>query len=147
LIRNQAATFVSESGPRLPPLILRVLPTGGERAGPSAPQRFGSIGTRVDVGDRLPAGVPHDIAARHLIGSPGRWEAVAVWFKALLTHEKPPEGKIWLAYMLKGGSDASNEDPFTPTAGNRLRLPRQCRSALPRRGAGADELEKTYTAL
>jgi hypothetical protein len=34
------------------------------------------------------------------------------WFKALLAHEKPPEGKIWLAYMLKGGSDASNDDPF-----------------------------------
>ena len=34
------------------------------------------------------------------------------WFKALLAHEKPPEGKVWLAYMLKGGSDASNEDPF-----------------------------------
>jgi hypothetical protein len=23
------------------------------------------------------------------------------WFKALLAHEKPPEGKVWLAYMLK----------------------------------------------
>jgi hypothetical protein len=34
------------------------------------------------------------------------------WLKALLAHEKPPEGKIWLAYMLKGGSDASNDDPF-----------------------------------
>src|SRR6516225_2700065 len=34
------------------------------------------------------------------------------WFKALLAQEKPPEGKVWLAYMLKGGSDASNEDPF-----------------------------------
>ena len=34
------------------------------------------------------------------------------WFKALLAHEKPPEGKIWFAYMLKGGSDASNDDPF-----------------------------------
>ena len=34
------------------------------------------------------------------------------WFKALLAHEKPPEGKVWLAYMLKGGSDASNDDPF-----------------------------------
>jgi hypothetical protein len=29
----------------------------------------------------------------------------------VLAHEKPPEGKIWLAYMLKGGSDASNDDP------------------------------------
>jgi hypothetical protein len=34
------------------------------------------------------------------------------WFKALLAQEKPPEGKVWLAYMLKGGSDASNDDPF-----------------------------------
>src|SRR5262249_51398801 len=34
------------------------------------------------------------------------------WFKALLAHETPPEGKIWFAYMLKGGSDASNDDPF-----------------------------------
>jgi hypothetical protein len=34
------------------------------------------------------------------------------WFKALLSHEKPQEGKVWLAYMLKGGSDASNDDPF-----------------------------------
>ena len=34
------------------------------------------------------------------------------WFKALLAHEKPPEGKVWLVYTLKGGSDASNDDPF-----------------------------------
>jgi len=41
------------------------------------------------------------------------------WFKALLAHEKPPEGQIWFAYMLKGGSDASNDDPFAsePPAG------------------------------
>jgi hypothetical protein len=43
------------------------------------------------------------------------------WLKALLAHEKPPEGKVWLAYMLKGGSDASNDDPFAsePTAGKK----------------------------
>ncbi len=43
------------------------------------------------------------------------------WFKALLAHEKPPEGKIWFAYMLKGGSDASNDDPFAsePPAGKK----------------------------
>jgi hypothetical protein len=35
-----------------------------------------------------------------------------VWFKALLAKEKLPDGKIWFAYMLKGGSDASNDDPF-----------------------------------
>jgi hypothetical protein len=34
------------------------------------------------------------------------------WLKALVAHGKPPEGKIWLGYMLKGGSDASIEDPF-----------------------------------
>ena len=34
------------------------------------------------------------------------------WFKAWLAHEKPPEGQVWFAYMLKGGSDASNDDPF-----------------------------------
>jgi hypothetical protein len=34
------------------------------------------------------------------------------WFKALLAHEKPPEGQIWFVYMLKGSSDASNDDPF-----------------------------------
>src|SRR3984893_7826686 len=43
------------------------------------------------------------------------------WFKALLAHEKPPEGHVWLAYMLKGGSDASNDDPFAsePPAGKK----------------------------
>ena len=43
------------------------------------------------------------------------------WFKALLAKEKPPEGKIWFAYMLKGGSDASNDDPFAsePPAGKK----------------------------
>jgi hypothetical protein len=43
------------------------------------------------------------------------------WLKALLAHEKPPEGKIWFAYMLKGGSDASNDDPFAsePAAGKK----------------------------
>jgi len=43
------------------------------------------------------------------------------WLKALLAKEKPPEGKIWLAYMLKGGSDASNDDAFAsePLAGKK----------------------------
>jgi hypothetical protein len=40
------------------------------------------------------------------------------WLKALLAHEMPPEGKIRFAYMLKGGSDASNDDPFCKRAGN-----------------------------
>ena len=34
------------------------------------------------------------------------------WLKSVLTHEKPPEGKIWFGYMLTGGSDASNDDPY-----------------------------------
>jgi hypothetical protein len=43
------------------------------------------------------------------------------WLKALLGKEKPPEGKIWIGYMLLGGSDASNEDPFAtmPPAGKK----------------------------
>jgi hypothetical protein len=43
------------------------------------------------------------------------------WLKSLLAREKPPEGKIWLGYMLKGGSDASNEDPYAtePPVGQR----------------------------
>src|SRR5262245_34893154 len=43
------------------------------------------------------------------------------WFKALLAHEKPPESRIWFAYMLKSGSDASNDDPFAsaPPAGKK----------------------------
>ncbi len=43
------------------------------------------------------------------------------WLKALLAKEKPPEGKVWIGYMLMGGSDASNEDPFAtaPAAGKK----------------------------
>ena len=43
------------------------------------------------------------------------------WFKALLAHEKPPEGQVWFAYMLVGGSDASNDDAFAekPPAGKK----------------------------
>ena len=43
------------------------------------------------------------------------------WLKALLAHEKPPEGQVWFAYMLVGGSDASNDDPFAekPAAGKK----------------------------
>jgi hypothetical protein len=43
------------------------------------------------------------------------------WLKALLAREKPPEGKIWLGYMLTGGSDASTEDPYAtqPPAGKK----------------------------
>jgi hypothetical protein len=43
------------------------------------------------------------------------------WLKSLLAHEKPPEGKIWSGYMLTGGSDASNDDPYAtePPAGKK----------------------------
>ena len=33
------------------------------------------------------------------------------WAHAWMTKAQPPEGKIGFAYMLQGGSDASNEDP------------------------------------
>lgn len=34
------------------------------------------------------------------------------WVKAWIGHQPPPQGKVGLAYMLQGGSDASNTDPF-----------------------------------
>ena len=33
------------------------------------------------------------------------------WAQAWLAHEQPPEGMVGMAYMLQGGSDASNTDP------------------------------------
>jgi hypothetical protein len=33
------------------------------------------------------------------------------WAQAWLAHETPPEGVVGMAYMLQGGSDASNTDP------------------------------------
>ena len=41
------------------------------------------------------------------------------WMDALSAHKPPPKGKIGLSYMLQGGSDASNLDPFLtkPPAG------------------------------
>jgi len=43
------------------------------------------------------------------------------WFKALLAHESPPEGKVWVGYMLKGSSDPSMDDPYatSPPAGKK----------------------------
>ena len=43
------------------------------------------------------------------------------WLKSLLAHEKPPEGKIWFGYMLAGGADANNADPYAtePPAGKK----------------------------
>lgn len=34
------------------------------------------------------------------------------FLQAWMQHKNPPAGKIGFGYMLKGGSDASNEDPF-----------------------------------
>jgi hypothetical protein len=41
------------------------------------------------------------------------------WMDALNAHKPPPKGKMGLSYMLQGGSDASNLDPFVtaPPAG------------------------------
>ena len=41
------------------------------------------------------------------------------WLQALMEHKEAPKGKLGLVYMLQGGSDASNSDPFatSPPAG------------------------------
>ena len=42
------------------------------------------------------------------------------WVEAYLNHKTPPPGKTGLMYMLAGGTDASNTDPYAtkPTAAN-----------------------------
>jgi hypothetical protein len=42
------------------------------------------------------------------------------WVDAWLHHKPPPEGNVGLMYMLEGGTDASNTDPYAtkPTADN-----------------------------
>jgi hypothetical protein len=42
------------------------------------------------------------------------------WVDAWLGHQPPPSGKVGLMYMLKGGTDASNVDPYAqkPSASN-----------------------------
>jgi len=42
------------------------------------------------------------------------------WIEAYLNHKTPPAGKVGLIYMLSGGTDASNTDPYAakPTAAN-----------------------------
>jgi len=47
------------------------------------------------------------------------------WIDAYLNHKTPPAGKVGLMYMLSGGTDASNTDPYAtkpsrPTIGSRL---------------------------
>jgi hypothetical protein len=34
------------------------------------------------------------------------------WWQAFLAHKDPPAGKVGFIYMLRGGTDASNTDPF-----------------------------------
>ncbi|HYG91456.1 MAG TPA: hypothetical protein VD978_34950 [Azospirillum sp.] len=43
------------------------------------------------------------------------------WAKAWMAHKEPPKGQIGLAYMLAGGSDASNDDPYAtaPSSGHK----------------------------
>lgn len=42
------------------------------------------------------------------------------WAMAWMAHKPPPAGKVGLMYMLEGGTDASNTDPYAtrPTASN-----------------------------
>jgi hypothetical protein len=42
------------------------------------------------------------------------------WVHAMMAHQTPPAGKVGLMYMLAGGTDASNTDPYAekPTATN-----------------------------
>jgi hypothetical protein len=42
------------------------------------------------------------------------------WIDAYMNHKTPPSGKMGLMYMLAGGTDASNTDPYAtkPTAAN-----------------------------
>ncbi|MDR3447818.1 MULTISPECIES: hypothetical protein [Dyella] len=44
------------------------------------------------------------------------WE----WVAAYMAHKPPPAGKVGLMYMLEGGTDASNTDPYAsgPATGN-----------------------------
>lgn len=42
------------------------------------------------------------------------------WASALLAHKAPPAGRVGMMYMLEGGTDASNTDPYAtkPEPGN-----------------------------
>jgi len=42
------------------------------------------------------------------------------WAKAWMDHKEPPANKVGFLYMLEGGTDASNTDPYAtaPSAGN-----------------------------
>ena len=47
-------------------------------------------------------------------------EAAGKWVAAWVAHKPPPTGAVGLMYMLEGGTDASNTDPYAtkPTASN-----------------------------
>jgi hypothetical protein len=47
-------------------------------------------------------------------------QAALGWVGAMIGHKTPPTGKFGLMYMLSGGTDASNTDPYatSPKAGN-----------------------------
>jgi hypothetical protein len=36
------------------------------------------------------------------------------WVQAMLGHKPPPDGQPGVMYMLEGGTDASNTDPYAP---------------------------------
>jgi hypothetical protein len=40
-----------------------------------------------------------------------------VWAQAWMEHKTPPAGKVGLMYMLSGGTDASNTDPYATKPG------------------------------
>ena len=46
--------------------------------------------------------------------------AAMAWAKAWMGHQAPPTGRVGFMYMLAGGTDASNTDPYAtaPTSGN-----------------------------
>ena len=49
------------------------------------------------------------------------WDkATSAWIDAWMTHKPPPAGKTGFMYMLAGGTDASNTDPYakTPNSAN-----------------------------
>ncbi|GAB1595648.1 hypothetical protein PAGU2638_13270 [Lysobacter sp. PAGU 2638] len=47
-------------------------------------------------------------------------QAAMGWAHAWMTHAAPPSGRVGLMYMLEGGTDASNTDPYAtaPTTAN-----------------------------
>ncbi|HEV2623120.1 MAG TPA: hypothetical protein VGU65_13660 [Frateuria sp.] len=46
-------------------------------------------------------------------------KAAMAWMHAWLTHATPPAGQVGLMYMLEGGTDASNTDPYAKTPGSK----------------------------